>query len=93
MFKVGDRVQTNTRNRNYVPIGSSIVTIKRLEYELDGTELIIFDYKGTEWGGYFSHRFELVEPATPIDKQAAVIAKIKYLNTRFDTRKQHAALG
>lgn len=86
MFKVGDivRFKPDTFHSRQWPgefevvqVGIETTKVKRKE---DTYAL----------GGYYHHRFEL---AVPFDKQASIIAKIKYLNTRYENREQHATLG
>lgn len=86
MFKVGDKVRfiADTYHSKHWP-GEFIVTQVN-----ENTTQIKREWERFNLGGYYHHRLEL---AIPIDKQAAIIAKIKYLNTRFNTRKQHATLG
>lgn len=56
-------------------------------YYCDLTKLNVYQ-------GFFGYVDYILDTSIkPIDKQAMIIAKIKYLNTRFNTRKQHAALG
>lgn len=88
MFKVGDKVRANLANRNYLPLPLRyIITVKRIEFEDDGTEMIIFDHGGQECGGYFAWRFELVEESTPMSKEQLIIQKIKELNERYANRR------
>lgn len=92
MFKVGDKVKLKKQYNTMYGFANKILIVSKLSHDNED-HYIHFKINGNDYGGYFDFRFELVEPITPIDKQAAVIAKIKYLNKRFDMRKQHAALG